>query len=107
MSPRPFRLIERDVRPDVREIGIEGEADLAVADRLEAALRRAAGRSQILLDLERGEFIDPATIAGILRAGSDMHGRGGRLALLGPGGQVRRMLSLTGLTTAFHPCRSE
>jgi hypothetical protein len=38
---RAFKLIEREVGPGSREIKVEGELDLVVAERLEDALDRA------------------------------------------------------------------
>lgn len=93
-----FQLAEKRLRPDCREIQVAGEVDLAVADQLDAALERAAAYDRVLIDLQRCEFIDSTAIAVILRAHEQMAARGRRVALYGASGQVRRILSITGLT---------
>jgi anti-anti-sigma factor len=98
MSPA-FRLVEKNLQPSCHEIQVVGEADLAVADQLRAALERAAAEhNQILIALQRCEFIDSTVIAVILQAQSQMGTRGQRIAVYGASGQVHRVLSITGLT---------
>ena len=56
---RPFRLVEREISADCREILVEGELDLAVVRQLQQALERSASDcAQILVGLENCEFID-------------------------------------------------
>jgi len=94
-----FRLVERNLQPNCHEIQVEGEADLAVADQLRAALERAGTEHhRILIALQRCEFIDSTAIAVILQAQSQMATRGQRIAVHGASGQVHRILSITGLT---------
>jgi anti-sigma B factor antagonist len=96
---QPFKLTEEDREPGCREIHIEGELDLSVADRLKEALESAAPEyAQILIDLERCEFIDSTGIAVIVRARNLMVEQGGRLAVYGPSKQVLRIFTITGLT---------
>jgi anti-sigma B factor antagonist len=94
-----FKLTERDPRPSCREIGVEGELDLAVAPQLQEALEKAApDHEQILIDLSACEFIDSTGIATILQTQQRMAGEGHRLAIFGATKQVRRILEVTGLT---------
>ncbi len=94
-----FKVIERDLDSDCRNIQVEGELDLAVAERLDEALAKAIAEcNRVLVGLERCEFIDSSGIAVILRAHSRMEGEGKRLAVYGPTAQVLRVLSMTGLT---------
>jgi anti-sigma B factor antagonist len=96
---RTFKLIERDLRPGCREIQVEGELDLAVADQLVERLARAGVECQrVLIGLEGCEFIDSTGIAAIVHAHNELAERGGRLAVYAPGDQVLRVLSVTGLT---------
>lgn len=96
---RTFRLIEKRLRARCLEILVEGEVDLAVADQLDQALERAVpGHDEVLIGLQRCEFIDSTGIAVILRAHSKIAAEGGRLAVYGPSSQVHRVLSITGLT---------
>lgn len=96
---RVFKLIEADPETRCREIKIEGELDLAVADRLQEALDRAAAENdRIVIGLEDCAFIDSTGIATILRAYNQMHEEGRELCVYGPSSQVLRVLSMTGLT---------
>lgn len=92
---RRFNLTETVVEDGCREIEVEGELDLAVADRLQQAIADCRG-DQILISLESCQFIDSTGIAVILEANS---GNEARVVLHSPGGQVLRVLELTGLTS--------
>jgi anti-anti-sigma factor len=95
-----FKLIEREPRPECREILVEGELDLAVAGQLEEKLARALDESRnLLISLEGCEFIDSTGIAAIVHAHGRFSERGGRVAVYGPSDQVLRVLSVTGLTS--------
>jgi anti-anti-sigma factor len=100
-SLRTFNLIERDLRPGCREIQVEGELDLAVAEQLADALNRAKAAEcrHLLIGLEGCEFIDSTGIATIVHAHNEFAEMGGRLAVYSPAAQVLRVLSLTGLTS--------
>jgi anti-sigma B factor antagonist len=81
------------------EIVVEGEVDLAVADRLEQALTRAAAHSEeVLIGLQGCDFVDSTAIAVIVNAHKRMAAEGRRIAVYGPRDQVHRVLSITGLT---------
>lgn len=97
---RTFKLIERDRRPGCREIQVEGELDLAVAQQLADRLTRAREECRhLLIGLESCEFIDSTGIAAIVHAHNEFAERGGRIAIYAPGDQVLRVLSVTGLTS--------
>jgi anti-anti-sigma factor len=94
-----FRLIELDPRTGCREIQVEGELDLAVADQLQEALDRAGEEyTRVLISLENCEFIDSTGIAVIVAAYNQLAGEGRRIAVYGASSQVLRVLSITGLT---------
>jgi len=94
-----FKVTERDLDSHCRAILVEGELDLAVAERLDDALAKAATEcDRVLVGLERCDFIDSSGIAVILRARTRMEDEGKRLAVYGPTAQVLRVLSMTGLT---------
>jgi len=97
---RTFKLVERDLRPGCREIQVEGELDLAVADQLADGLARAGAECRhLLIGLESCEFIDSTGIAAIVHAHHEFAKRGGRVAVYAPTDQVLRVLSVTGLTS--------
>lgn len=96
---RTFRLVERSLKPGCHEIQVEGEVDLAVADRLKEAIEKAAdAHDQILVGLQRCEFVDSTAIAVLVHAHGEMADQGKRVVIYGASGQVGRVLSLTGLT---------
>jgi anti-sigma B factor antagonist len=97
---RIFKLIERDLRPGCREIQVQGELDLAVAEQLADGLSRAGAECQhLLIGLESCEFIDSTGIAAIVHAYNEFAEKGGRVAVYAPAAQVLRVLSVTGLTS--------
>jgi anti-sigma B factor antagonist len=78
---------------------VEGELDLAVAEQLEQALVHVGAECrEVMLDLERCEFIDSTGIAAIVHAHKRLAEQGGRLVAFAPCAQVLRVLSVTGLT---------
>jgi anti-anti-sigma factor len=91
---RRFNLTETVVEDGCREIEVEGELDLAVADRLQQAIADCQG-DHILISLESCQFMDSTGIAVILEANSR---NDSRVVLHSPCGQVLRVLELTGLT---------
>ncbi|HEV7401193.1 MAG TPA: STAS domain-containing protein [Solirubrobacterales bacterium] len=96
---RTFKLTELDPRTGCREIRVEGELDLAVADQLQEALDRAGEEyPRVLVSLENCEFIDSTGIAVIVAAYSRLAKEGRRIAVYGASSQVLRVLSVTGLT---------
>jgi len=96
---RAFKLVEREVGPQCREIQIEGELDLAVAELFQDALDGIDSEcTQILIGLENCEFIDSTGIAVVVNAHRRLAGEGRQVALCSPTSQVRRVLSITGLT---------
>jgi anti-sigma B factor antagonist len=97
---RSFNLTEVDQRSGCREILVEGEFDLAVADQFQTCLDRIDPEHVlVLINLERCEFIDSSGIALILRAHNRLAEQGRRVVIHGASNQVLRILSVTGLTS--------
>ena len=95
----PFALSEKEVWPGCREIEIEGELDLAVSDRLNTAIERATKeRHHILVNLSRCEFIDVSALTVLVQGHRSLQEHGRQLLLCGVQGQVRRLLSITGVS---------
>ena len=96
---RAFRISEKDLDSDRREVRVEGELDLAVADQLKSRLDVAAAEGvEVLVRLDQCDFIDSTGIAAIVWAHQLMANRGRRLLVCNPSGQVGRVLALTGLS---------
>lgn len=99
-QPLPFRIAERELGPRSRELAVNGELDLAVAGKLRTALERARRDrcEQILIRLDGCQFIDSTGIAVVVHAHRLLAEDGGRVSICGASGQVRRVLSISGLT---------
>jgi anti-anti-sigma factor len=89
-----FKLTETEIDEGCREIGVEGELDLAVSDQLQQAILGCQG-DRILVSLESCQFIDSSGIAVILRA---HRGGDSPIVVHSPRDQVLRVLEVTGLT---------
>jgi anti-anti-sigma regulatory factor len=94
----PFRVRERDSDAGFREIHVEGELDLAVLDRLGAAIERAERLPGTFIDLARCTFIDVNATTLILAAHRRASAENRVLAIRGAGGQILRLLTALGLT---------
>ena len=95
-SRAPFKVVEEEISPEACEIRIEGELDLAVAGQLVESIS-GCSNLLVLIDLGRCDFIDSTGIAVIVRADRERSKRGGRVVVHSPGGQVLRVLTVTGL----------
>ena len=93
---------ETDVQAQgqARVIAVRGELDLAVAgtfrDELSAAL--GSGAVEIIIDLERLQFIDSTGLGALVNAQQEATSAGCTLGVINPAPQVMRLLELTGLT---------
>src|SRR4051794_487661 len=92
-----LKLSELTLDSGAREIKVEGELDLAVADQLSEAIDRSDAE-QILICLAGCEFVDSTGIAVMVRAHQELSKRGRRLVVHSPAEQVLRVLDVTGLT---------
>lgn len=92
------------VVPGVLLFELAGESDLS-GDRLGRELEEALGTGAdgIVVDCSRLAFLDTRTIDGLL---STLTALGERLVVVAPGGEVRRVLELTGLERVLHLCET-
>lgn len=101
MQVRAFRISEVDLDSGCREVRVEGELDLSVADQFQRRLDAAATDDvEVLICLERCDFIDSTGIAAIVFAHKLLADQGRRLLICGPSRQVSRILTITGLNHA-------
>jgi anti-sigma B factor antagonist len=95
--------VERPFRVDVVEDGpalvvaVFGELDIASSAALETELERGRDHKQLIVDLRGVDFIDSTGIGVLIRAHQRAEASGRRFAVVRGGGQVQRVLSLTGL----------
>jgi anti-sigma B factor antagonist len=87
----------------VREDGatliyVQGELDIATAERLRDAVEPHMGPDQIIvLDLSGVDFMDSACIAVLVQARGRLTSDGGSLVLRNPSAVAHRILTLTGI----------
>ena len=79
-------------------LALSGELDVASSPELEAELDRAAERELVIVDLRELEFIDSTGLGVLVKAHQQAQESGRRFALVRGGGQVQRLLGLTGLS---------
>lgn len=106
---RAFRISDKDFDSQCRELRVEGELDLSVADQFQSRLDAAAGEDVevLLVRLDQCDFIDSTGIAAIVSAHKLMAAKGRRLLLCNPSGQVSRVLAVTGLSDNGLVCYSD
>jgi anti-anti-sigma factor len=87
------------VRKDGRDsvITLYGELDLASSPTLEAELEQLEGSERVVIDLRELEFIDSTGLSVLVKAHQQAQEQGTEFGLVKGGGQVQRLLRLTGL----------
>jgi anti-sigma B factor antagonist len=98
-----FQVASESLGSDAWLVRVTGEADLATATQLGAALDDVAdGRAaRVIVDLAGTSFVDSTTLAVLLEAHRCLQEHGGDLVLVTGGAHVRRALELTHLDRAF------
>jgi anti-sigma B factor antagonist len=76
---------------------LRGELDVSSSAALEEELARIDGSTLIVLDLTDLEFIDSTGLGVLVKAHQRVRDEGTRLVVVHDGGQVKRLLELTGL----------
>jgi anti-sigma B factor antagonist len=95
-SPR-YQQLPLEGRTHV--VAVDGELDLAAAPGLAAALDEAieSGKTRLVLDLTGVSFVDSTAMHVVVAAARELRQRLGKLALVGPDPNVRRLVELTRL----------
>lgn len=94
-----LQIAEREIGPGRCELQLDGELDLWSSERLQAVLQRVArDNREVVVGLERCNFVDSTGIALFLSARRRLEGDGGRLVLYGCSDQVLRIFTVAGLT---------
>lgn len=79
-------------------LALEGELDLSTSPDLRSALDAlAADHERIAIDLRSVTFMDSTALGVIVATMKRARERGGELALVGPTGSPRKVLSITAL----------
>jgi anti-sigma B factor antagonist len=83
-------------------LSVDGELDMATADRLVgAATEIPAGYEPLVLDLSRVSFLDSSGMRALLDVADTAAGAGRPVALLQPSVAVTRLLDLVDLRSSF------
>ncbi|MDH7479458.1 MAG: anti-sigma factor antagonist [Syntrophomonadaceae bacterium] len=102
--------METSTEQEVLLVRLKGELDLAAADRVRGELDQRMvlnNTRHLLLDLSRVTFIDSSGIGVILGRYRKLAGSGGRLGILRPQPQVKRILDIAGVSSLVPFYRSE
>ena len=82
-------------------VALTGELDIKTAPDLCSHLSRHRGK-RVVVDLTNVAFCDSCGLRALMGEAREARFAGGSLAIVAPdGGQVRRLLDLTGLTTVL------
>ena len=84
--------------PDGRTLIVDGEVDLASADRLVDAVSRMLDGSPPRLDVRKVSFLDSTGVHALIRIARM---QGGDVELVAPSREVRRVLDLVGLDSGL------
>ena len=98
-----FEVTTSDEPGRVR-VTLAGECDLAVSDRLTAALLSAVRQAPVVVvDLAALDFHDSSGVHSLITAHREARERGGRLEVVNPAGSVATVLDLTGVGALLSP----
>jgi anti-sigma B factor antagonist len=103
--PEGFRIAERE---HIRGTGtivlaVRGDADLHGAEELESALAEVIeeGPSVVVVDLSEVTFLDSMVLGVLVQGLKRLRARGGRLRVVAPRAEIRRIFELTLLDRLF------
>ena len=103
-SAHDFRIEEEHPAPGTVVFPIHGDADMRVAadlkDRLAVAIDDET-TSALVLDLSRMTFVDSMVLGVFLGAMKRLRARGGRLRVVAPHNDIRRIFEMTLLDRVF------
>lgn len=83
-------------------VALHGELDLvsaeSVRESIDTELEAYARIKNLVIDLAEVDFIDSSGLGMLLGRYRQVHKRGGKLVMIGPKPQVRRVLEMAGMT---------
>jgi anti-sigma B factor antagonist len=90
----------------VTVVTVAGEIDIFTAPRLRDVLieQIEAGHVHLVVDVEKVTFLDSTAVAVLIGAWRRVRDHGGRLALVGAPGPIRKIFHVTCLTRDFALC---
>ena len=103
-------LLDVELKQDTLVVRPSGELDLGVADYLRGALEEALNQEQvrnIVFNLARVSFVDSTGLGVLLGRYKRVSRNGGKVFIVSPQPQVRRILDLSGLLRIMSEFPSE
>lgn len=90
-------------RSRIQLFEVSGRVNEASVPTLVTAIERAlaAGRSQVILDLNGVEYMNSAGLRALVQAYKAAQGRSGTLQITNPSPRIRELFALVGLDTIF------
>ena len=103
-----FRIDEERHENGTVLLTIHGDADLRVAHQLDNRVSQVIddGASALVVDLSATTFLDSMALGILLSGLKRLRARGGRLRLVAPRGEIRRIFEITLLDRVFELDRS-
>ncbi len=85
----------------IHRIRLAGRMDMAGTQQIEIKLSgmTASPRKAVVIDLEEVTFLASIGIRSLLMAAKGVHGRGGKIVLVGASPMIRKVLETAGLDT--------
>ena len=95
----PLKLHETKAGTGACTLSVGGELDIATAAQFRAAIATLLGTGcrLVVVDLADTSFLDSSGLGALVWAAHRMHGAGGRLTVVNPDDQVRKILRITGV----------
>jgi anti-sigma B factor antagonist len=91
-------LVTNSTQGNWQILGVDGELDLSTSERFRDALTELVDASSyVAIDLRAVSFMDSTALGVVVAAMKRARERGGEVALVGPTGSPRKVLSITAL----------
>lgn len=103
-------LLDVEIKKDTLVVRPNGEIDLGVADRLRRTLDETLDRGQarnLVFNMARVSFVDSSGLGVLLGRYKRVSKNGGKVFIVSPQPQVRKVLDLSGLLRIMCEFRSE
>lgn len=85
---------------DVTKVVFDGRFDIAGAEAVDLKMNVIAGSKRlVLIDMQKVSFLGSMGLRTLVSAARAVKGRGGKIAMFGPGTEVEKVLTTSGVNT--------
>ena len=85
---------------DVTKVTFDGRFDIAGAEAVDLKMNVIAGSKKlVLIDMQKVSFLGSMGLRTIVSAARSVKSRGGKIAVFGPGEEVEKVLTMSGVHT--------